>query len=63
MWLLPVTLSMLKQGPGNKRHQDSRYIYERLSVTQFRLTMRKGLAAVIRDLMPVHLPRAMEVSY
>ena len=52
---------MLKQGPGNKRHQD--YIYERLSVTQFGLTVRKGLAAVIQDLMPVHLPRPMEVSY
>lgn len=54
---------MLKQGPGNKRHQDSRCIYERLSVTQFRLMVRKGLAAVIQDLTPVHLPRPMEVSY
>lgn len=39
------------------------FVRDRVSVTPFRLTMKEGLAAVIQDLMPVHLSRAMEVSY
>lgn len=40
------------------------FMRDRVSVTPFRLTMKEGLAAVIQDLkMPVHLSRAMEVSY
>lgn len=39
------------------------FMRDKVSVTPFRLTMEEGLAAGIQDLMPVHLPRAMEVSY
>lgn len=47
--LLSVTFSVLTKSHGSQRHQNSRYTYERLSVKQFSLTMKKWLAVVIQD--------------